>query len=357
MKLQTLQILQTFIECRNMVGGASVHISKHALSRLKITVGCLTSACPSIHVETLKITVGCPPCTYPSIRVCDVCVCVVLAMCACSVVYVLRVCVGCAFRVLVLWCAVLCRYVWCWCWCWCAMCGVWCLWCVVSVRVLIQNASVCRFKTSPCVPPKRPCHIQHGRFGGTHGGVLNLHTHTHKTPTTERQTDTDRRLSFYLHLSSNVCLSSHTSLFLSRSQCSSFFLFSMTMTMSTRPVGSLCTHGPDSLLCKSAWVLAHSLPSERVASCTTQLSWQNCANLVPLGMNWACVCAGNGCCVWKWVMRLCLVVFGYVCSCQYVLSSLCCWLRQCWRLCAGCCAVVTVQKKNDVCNFKKKKKK
>ena len=40
MKLQTFQILQIFIECRNMAGGASVHISKHSLFRLKITVGC-----------------------------------------------------------------------------------------------------------------------------------------------------------------------------------------------------------------------------------------------------------------------------------------------------------------------------
>ena len=45
-----------------------VRISEHSLFRLKITVGCLTSTYPSIHVETLKITVGCPPCTYPSIH-------------------------------------------------------------------------------------------------------------------------------------------------------------------------------------------------------------------------------------------------------------------------------------------------
>ena len=40
MKLQTLQVIQIFIECRNIVGGASVHIPKHSLLRLKITVGC-----------------------------------------------------------------------------------------------------------------------------------------------------------------------------------------------------------------------------------------------------------------------------------------------------------------------------
>ena len=87
-----------------------MHIFKHSLFRLKITVGCLTSTYPSIHIETpsrsrsvvdcahiqaftflstktlsrsrsvassaypsirkktLKITVGCPLCTYPSVR-------------------------------------------------------------------------------------------------------------------------------------------------------------------------------------------------------------------------------------------------------------------------------------------------
>ena len=46
-----------------------MHIFKHSLFRLKITVGCLTSTYPSIHVEdTLKITIGCPLCTFPSIH-------------------------------------------------------------------------------------------------------------------------------------------------------------------------------------------------------------------------------------------------------------------------------------------------
>ena len=29
-------------------------------------------------------------------------------------------------------------------------------------------------------------------------------------------------------------------------------------------------------------------------SCKKQLSWHNCASLVPLGMKWACICVGNG---------------------------------------------------------------
>ena len=90
MKLQTSQILQIFIECRNILG-ASVHISKHSLCRLKTTVRCRLCAYPSIHLFSrrkhsqvhgllsivrkserslfrLKITVACPPCTYPSIH-------------------------------------------------------------------------------------------------------------------------------------------------------------------------------------------------------------------------------------------------------------------------------------------------
>ena len=49
-----------------------VHISKHSLFRLKITVGCLTSTYPSIHFsldeDTLKIMVGCLTSAYPSVH-------------------------------------------------------------------------------------------------------------------------------------------------------------------------------------------------------------------------------------------------------------------------------------------------
>ena len=72
MKLQTLQILQIFIECRNILGGASVHISKHSLCRLKTTVRCRLCAYPSIHLSldenTLKFTVCCRLCANPSIH-------------------------------------------------------------------------------------------------------------------------------------------------------------------------------------------------------------------------------------------------------------------------------------------------
>ena len=125
-----------------MVGGASVHISKHLLFRLKIKVGC-------------------PPCTCPSIRVCGVfvqCVCVLVLVLVCAVVYVLRVCVGCAFCVLVLWCCVFCWW-----------CGVVRLGmrktspCADSkrLRVCVQDASVCNGKTPACVE---------------HAGVFRVHT-------------------------------------------------------------------------------------------------------------------------------------------------------------------------------------
>ena len=124
MKLQTLQMLQILIECRNMVGGASVHISKHSLFRLKITVGCLTSAYPSIHVESLKITVGC------------------LTRALCGVVWYVLFCV--------VWCGLACGKP---------------PPCVDSkcLRVCVQDASVCTGKTPSCP---------------THAGVFLVQTET-----------------------------------------------------------------------------------------------------------------------------------------------------------------------------------
>ena len=97
------------------------------------------------------------------------------------------------------------------CWCVCGgvllVCVLVCLCCCVCGGVCggvcgvcgTLKTSVCRIKTPPCVPAKRPCHIRHGRFGGTHGDVLNLyteafwiytrtHTNTHKQPTHRQHT-------------------------------------------------------------------------------------------------------------------------------------------------------------------------
>ena len=140
MKLQTLQILQIFIECRIMVG-----------RRWCVGVGmcrCVCIVCVVWYVW----------CEGGGVCMC-MCMCRVLCVCVesvCWCVCMLRVCSRCAFCVFVLWCAVPCRYVWCWCWCWRAMCDVWCLWCVVCVVCVWRGLArgkhpVCRFTTSPCV--------------------------------------------------------------------------------------------------------------------------------------------------------------------------------------------------------------
>ena len=41
-----------------------------------------------------------------------------------------------------------------------------------------ERLPVCRFKTPPCVPAKRPYVEMHVRVAGTHNEVLNLHTGT-----------------------------------------------------------------------------------------------------------------------------------------------------------------------------------
>ena len=77
----------------------------------------------------------------------------------------------------------------------CVRCGVWCLWCLCvwrglargkTSRVQVPNASVCTFKTLPCVGSKRlRVYRQNARMlntcarvAGAHGGVLNLYTET-----------------------------------------------------------------------------------------------------------------------------------------------------------------------------------
>ena len=143
------------------------------------------------------------------------------------------------------------------------LCGVWC----VVWRGLFNMRAFCRYTRK--------------RFEPTHRDVLNLHT--------------ERREGSGVLFIRSLSLSR-----LSR------LLSSVTMTLITRPVGSLCVHA--ALTCQS--VRMHGpwpIPCwpNMFASCKKQLSWYNCASLVPLGMKWACICAGNGCCVWWY-----LVVFG-----------------------------------------------
>ena len=194
---------------------------------------------------------------------CCVCLLVCAVWCMC------RESVGCAFCVLVLWCAVLCRYVSCWCWCVCVVCAVCAVWCVCVLcvaRLGTRKNPVCRFKTSPCVHSK-------------HGDVLNLHTGS-------------------LSVSPLLLSFSRPFFFLSSFVLFLFSPLPVTMTMITHSVGSLCTQSSDLPECQSACALGIPCLANMFASCKKQLSWYNCASLVPLGMKWACICAGNECCVW-----------------------------------------------------------
>ena len=173
MKLQTLQVIQIFIECRNIVGGASVHISKHSLFRLKITVGCRLCAYRSI-----RVCVVCDMCGM--CRVVCVCVCVV-CMCMCRVLKWLCVCAE-------------------------SVCGV-CAESVCGMCVLCFGVAVCCAVSSCVVWVGVP--------------VCNV-----------------------------WCVVCGAAL---------FSPLPVTMTMITRPVGSLCKQSSDLPQCQSAWASVHSL--------------------------------------------------------------------------------------------------
>ena len=127
-------------------------------------------------------------------------------------------------------------------------CFVWCGACMACGKPPVcQNASVGgAFKTPPCVPGKRP-HVldmrafsryTRRRLERTHGGVLNLHTEGFSA------------FSVFLALSLSLLLFSLSALFSlvslsllsSLSSPSLLSSLSATMTMITRPVGSLCVH-------------------------------------------------------------------------------------------------------------------
>ena len=237
-------------------------------------------------------------------RVLCLCVESVCGVCAEGVCGMIVLCVVCCS---VLLCV--CRDVLCWCWCWCAMCGAFvsvgvCVWmCVVSAVCCVwcvwrglarRKPPVCRFRTDPCMPEKRPhvfnmrafCQYTRKRFEPTRGDVLNLHTEKRK----ERGVSLLSRLLF----------------------SSLFPLLSSLSSLSdeiTRPIGlSLCTHGSDLPENQSAFTLAHSLFGEhvRIMQETTVLE-----KLCKPRATWNEV--GLHLC-WNWVLCLVvlLVVFGCV---------------------------------------------
>ena len=154
-------------------------------------------------------------------RVLCVCVLRVCGVCAESV------CVGC---VLMMWCAELCRYVWCWVVCWVVsvVCGV--LLCVLRVwRGLFNMRAFCRHTRK--------------RFEPTHGDVLNLHTGRREVRGS--LISLSSLLSFSPLFLLSLFLRSLPSFSFSFSSFSISFSLSETMTVITRPVGSLCTHSSD----------------------------------------------------------------------------------------------------------------
>ena len=68
---------------------------------------------------------------------------------------------------------------------------------------------------------------------------------------------------------------------------------SITMTMCTRPVGCLCTHGPDLpfVQVRGPWPIL--CWANMLASCKKLMSRYSCASLVPIGMKWGCIYAGR----------------------------------------------------------------
>ena len=219
MKLQLLQMIQILIERRIMVG---------CRWWVYVCVGFVWCLC--------ALCVRCGMC---GVRV--VCCACVLSVCVCGV---------CAEGV-------------------CGMCGgvrfvVWCVLSVCGAAWQAEKPSVCRFKTSPCVGSKRfRVYKQNarmcstcGRFAGTHGSVLNLHMETFQNLLHGEEGERGfSSLSFSLHPSLPLflplllffSLPSSLSLLLFSSFVIFPFLFlfpsslslSITMTMITRPVGSL----------------------------------------------------------------------------------------------------------------------
>ena len=122
MKLQTSQILQIFHRVQDHGRLTAVHISKHSC-----VCGVCVGVCGGVLAESLC-------------GMCDLCFGVV--------------CWG------VVWCGLACEK---------------------PLRMQIQNASVCAFKTTPCAPGKRPHVLNMRAFSGytrkrperTHGGVFN----------------------------------------------------------------------------------------------------------------------------------------------------------------------------------------
>ena len=163
-----------------------------------------------------------------------------------------------------------------------------CVLCVVCGAA--WHAVVCGFKTPRCGPAKTCACVQHAQV---------LHVHTEAFFTGGLSPSLSSPSIFLSSLLVSLFLRSLHSYFSRYLSLLSSLLSSLsaTMTMITRPVGSLSLSVHTALTCHSVRVRGPwPIPCwpNMFASCKKQLSWHDYANLVPLGMKWACICAGNG---------------------------------------------------------------
>ena len=141
-----------------------------------------------------------------------------------------------------------------------------------------------------CTGKRRMCSTR-ASFASAHGSVLNVHTGRREGGW--GGVGSLLSLSLFRRSLSLLPFSSHLPLL------SSLSSLSVTMTIITRPVGSLWEHTALTFLSvrvPALWLIP--CLANMFVQCKKQVSWYNCASLVPLGMKWACICAGNGCCVW-----------------------------------------------------------
>ena len=179
----------------------------------------------------------------------------------------------------------------------CVLCVLWCLLgcvcgvcCVVLLCCLAHGRPPLLFQNGAC----STC----ARFAGTHGSVLNR-THGDVSNRHMGRREGEGVL-FSLSSLPSLFLSSVSFSFSCSLPSLVFSLFSLSNNDNDHSSSrlSLCTHGSDLPESQSACTLAIPCLANMFVSCKKQLSWYNCASLVPLGMKWACICAGNGCCVW-----------------------------------------------------------
>ena len=165
-------------------------MSSH-LPRLSSCLSCCLSSfiSNSLFLSTLSVCLS--PCVV-RVGVCVVCVvcgvgcvvCVVCVLCVlcCVCLVVCVVCVVCVVVVCGVWCVLCCVCV----------CGVW--WCLVCGVARRKKTSVCRFKTSPCVPAPRAHVLPHAGVVLVHtGDVLNLHTEVFSACHPGREEGRERR--------------------------------------------------------------------------------------------------------------------------------------------------------------------